>query len=166
MLDLKVNYDPNISIAAYMSGETTDPALASQYLRGGLVPRNLVQMSEISTNFRDAVMSFLLSNADTEERSRTLEILSAAIAGTPDGMDNTVKAYSEYLAPLAYAWGETVVATRAILRNKPGSAGNYLGTVAGALSKQMDHGAFHDILVNSTQNSVDVVVMEKAQGKY
>jgi hypothetical protein len=166
MLDLHLKYDPNVSLGNYVTGDQYDPEIAASYIKGGLMPQNLVKMTEISTHFRDAVIGNIVTTAATGEQERTLQLLSAAIAGTPDGMENTVRAYSEYLAPLAFAWGETVLATRAVLRNEPSKAGNFLSTVANALNKKMNSDMFYSLIVNSTSNANDIVALERAQGKY
>jgi hypothetical protein len=155
-----------MTLANHTTGDQNDPVIAASYIKGGLMPQNLVKMTEISTHFRDAVISNIVTTAATDEQERTLQILSAAISSTPDGMDNTVKAYSEYLAPLAFAWGETVLATRAVLRNEPSKAGNFLTTVANALNKKMNSEMFYSLIVNSTSSANDVVALERAQGKY
>jgi hypothetical protein len=166
MLDLHLKYDPNVSLGNYKTGDQHDPVIAASYIKAGLMPQNLVKMSEISTNFRDAVIASIITTAATDEHERVLQLLSAAVAGTPDEMNNTVRSYSEYLAPLAFAWGETVLATRAILRNEPSKAGNFLSTVANALNKKMDSSMFYSLIVNSTASANDIVALERAQGKY
>jgi len=166
MLDLHLKYDPNISISNFLSGETTDPGIAATYLRAGAMPHNLSNISEVSTNFRDAVIYSLITTSDAGEAGKVLQLLSAALSTTPDEMTNAVRIYSEYLAPLSYVWGETVLATRAILRNEPSKAGSFLSTIADALNKKMDVEHFKTLLVNSTANSVNIVNLERAQGKY
>jgi len=166
MLDLHLKYDPNVSLGNYTTGDQFDPVIAASYIKGGLMPQNLIKTTEISTHFRDAVISNIVTTAATDEQQRTLQLLAAAVASTPDGMDNTVRTYSEYLAPLAFAWGETVLATRAVLRNEPSKAGNFLSTVANALNKKMNSDMFYSLIVNSTSNANDIVALERAQGKY
>jgi hypothetical protein len=166
MLDLHLKYDPNISVASHMTRQTTEPVVAAELLKGGHIPENLVVISEISTNFRDAIICRLLTTCDGDEAKNVVQLLSAAISSTPDGMDSTIKTYSEYLAPLSFAWGETVLATRAVLRNSPDKAGNFLGTVANALNKRMDSHTFRSLIVNSTASAEQIVELEKAQGKY
>lgn len=166
MLDLHLKYDPNISVMSHMATGTTEPVVAAELLKGGRIPENLVLISEISTNYRDAIICRLLTTCDGDEAKNVVQLLSAAISSTPDGMDQTIKTYSEYLAPLSFAWGETVLATRTILRNKPGTAGNFLGTVANALAKKMNSDMFRSLIVNSTASAEQVVELEKAQGKY
>ena len=166
MLDLHLKYDPNISVASHMTRGTTEPVVAAELLKGGAIPDNLVLISEISTNFRDAVINRLITTSNGEEAKNVVQLLSAAISSTPDGMDSTIKTYSEYLAPLSFAWGETVLATRAILRNNPDKAGNFLGTVANALNKKMNSEMFKSLIMNSTSSAEQVVELEKAQGKY
>jgi small-conductance mechanosensitive channel len=166
MLDLHLQYDPNMTIDTYVTRPTNDPVDMSIVLKHGLMPQNLVQISEISTNFRDAVINTLITNSDANETVIVLQLLSAAVSSTPDEAVNTVKAYSEYLAPLSFAWGETVLATRSILRNKPEKAGNFLSTVANALNKKMDSEMFKSLIMNSTASAIKVVELEIAQGKY
>lgn len=166
MLDLHLQYDPNISIGAYMTRDTTDPVVAAEMLKGGMMPVNLVQISELSTNFRDAVINTLIKTSDGNEAKQVVQLFAAAVASTPNGMDNTIKSYSEYLAPLSFAWGETVLATRAVLRNKPDKAGNFLSTVANALNKKMNSEMFKTLIQNSTANAEETVILERAQGKY
>ena len=166
MLDLHLKYDPNISVASHMTRGTTEPVVAAELLKGGAIPDNLVLISEISTNFRDAVINRLITTSNGEEAKNVVQLLSAAISSTPDGMDSTIKTYSEYLAPLSFAWGETVLATRVILRNNPDKAGNFLGTVANALNKKMNSEMFKSLIMNSTSSAEQVVELEKAQGKY
>jgi len=166
MLDLHLKYDPNISIASHMTRGTTEPIVAAELLKGGSIPDNLVLISEISTNFRDAVINRLITTSNGDEAKNVVQLFAAAISSTPDGMDESIKTYSEYLAPLSFAWGETVLATRTVLRNKPDKAGNFLGTVANALNKKMNSEMFKSLIMNSTSSAEQVVELEKAQGKY
>jgi hypothetical protein len=149
-----------------MTRETTEPVIAAELLKGGSIPENLVKISEISTNFRDAVINRLVTTSDGDDAEQVVQLLSAAISSTPDEMVSTIKTYSEYLAPLSFAWGETVLATRAVLRNKPDKAGNFLGTVANALNKKMNSEMFKSLIMNSTASAEQVVELERAQGKY
>jgi len=166
MLDLHLKYDPNISVASYTTRGTTEPVVAAELLKGGNLPDNLVLISEISTNFRDAIINKLITTSDADDAQRIVQLLSAAISSTPDEMVSTIKTYSEYLAPLSFAWGETVLATRSILRNKPETSGNFLGTVANALNKKMNSEMFKSLIMNSTASAEQVVELERAQGKY
>ena len=166
MLDLHLKYDPNISVRSHTATGTTEPVVAAEVLKGGNIPENLVLISEISTNFRDAVICRLITTCDGDEAERVVQLFSAAIASTPDEMVSTIKTYSEYLAPLSFAWGETVLATRTVLRNKPGTSGTFLATIADALNKKMNSEMFRSLIVNSTASAEQVVELEKAQGKY
>jgi hypothetical protein len=140
--------------------------VAAELLKGGHLPENLVLISEISTNFRDAVINRLVTTSDGDDAERVVQLLSAAISSTPDEMVSTIKTYSEYLAPLSFAWGETVLATRTVLRNSPGNSGNFLATIADALNKKMNSEMFKSLIMNSTASAEQVVELEKAQGKY
>lgn len=167
MLDLQLQYDPNVSIGQYMSGEQKEPVMVASHLKAGLIPINLVQITDISTHFRDAVIYALITTADGSDANNVLKILSAAIASTPDELDETIKTYSEYLASLSLVWGETVLATRAVLRNKPEKAkGSFLSVVANALYKKMNSEMFKSLLLNNTANAGSLVTLERAQGMY
>ena len=169
MLDLQLQYDPNVSIGQYTSGEQKEPGMVASHLKAGLIPVNLVQITDISTNFRDAVIYTLVTTADagSDTAENVLKILSAAVASTPDGLEESVRIYSEYLASLSFVWGETVLATRAVLRNNPEKTkGSFLSVVANALYKKMNSEMFKSLLLNNTAHAVSLVPLERAQGKY
>jgi len=154
MLDLHLQYDPNMSLANHMASGFPDHYIAGNMLTSGLLPDNLVEITKRSVNFRDAVINHVMKTAASEqERKAALELLSAAVASTPKDEVETLRIYSEYTAAFAYAWGETVLATRAVLRNQPSDAGNFLSTIASALNKKMDTAMFNSLIMNSTSNA-------------
>ena len=154
MLDLHLQYDPNISLTRHIATGFPDHDMASGMLRSGLMPDNLIEITAKSVNFRDAVINHTIVNAASqEEKQAALELLSAAVASTHADAVDALRIYSEYTAALAYAWGETVLATRTVLRNKPNDAGNFLATIASALNKKMDTSMFHSLIMNSTANA-------------
>jgi len=63
--------------------------------------------------------------------------------------DADVKTYSEYVASVAYSWGEQATALSAITRNKPENASSFIWSVAQAMSKQMPGPFYQTILVSS-----------------
>jgi len=156
MLDLQVTYDPGVSIGGHMTNSTYDISECAVGLASGLIPRNFIELSNQSTNFRDGVLNYLVDRvADTDRQRTILELLSAAVASqqiTEDGVD-TLRVYSEYAAPLALSWGETVLAGRIIVRNNPNRTSNFLKTTAIAFDKQMDAAMFKSLISNSTANA-------------
>ena len=67
MLDLHLKYDPNISVASHTTSGTTEPVVAAELLKGGHLPENLIVISEISTNFRDAVINRLVKTSNGDD---------------------------------------------------------------------------------------------------
>jgi len=129
-----------------------DHKITGDMLAGGLMPTTLLEISEKSSTFRDAVIHHMLTDGriNQPQQQQAIELFAAAVSTCPDDNDVMLRIYSEYLAALSYAWGETVVAKRAVLRNKPEKAGRFLATVAQALDKQMDHDGFNSLLRNTT----------------
>jgi len=152
MLDLHLQYDPNISLRNHMTHGLPDHKITGDMLAGGLMPTTLLEISEKSSTFRDAVIHHMITDGRINQpaQQQAIELFAAAVSTCPDDNDVMLRIYSEYLAALSYAWGETVVAKRAVLRNKPEKAGRFLATVAQALDKQMDHDGFNSLLRNTT----------------
>jgi hypothetical protein len=155
MLDLHLQYDPNISLRNHMTHGLPDHKITGDMLAGGLMPTTLLEISEKSETFRDAVINHMLTDGRINEpqQQQAIELLAAAVSTCPDDNDTMLRIYSEYLAALSYAWGETEVAKRAVLRNKPEKAGRFLSTVAAALDKRMDHDGFHTLLRSTTSTA-------------
>lgn len=155
MLDLHLSYNPGVSISAKRT--SNDHYEAARALVSGHVPVELTEITTKTTNYRDAVINVLANELTSESgRETVLTTLSHAVASTPDGAPDTLRIYTEFTASLACAWGETVIATRAILRNKPENASNFLKTIASALDKKMDKSMFNDLLKNSTSSAVSI----------
>jgi hypothetical protein len=152
MLDLQLQYDPNISLRNHMTHGLPDHKITGDMLAGGLMPTTLLEISEKSSTFRDAVIHHMLTDGriNQPQQQQAIELFAAAVSTCPDDNEIMLRIYSEYLAALSYAWGETEVAKRAVLRNKPEKAGRFLSTVASALDKQMDHDGFNSLLRNTT----------------
>lgn len=156
MLDLQVTYDPGVSVDAVMTNSTFDVSECAVGLASGLIPRNFVELSNQSTNFRDGVLNYLIDRVtDTDRQKTILELLSAAVASQPTTEESadTLRIYSEYAAPLALSWGEVVLAGRIIVRNNPNRTSNFLKTTATAFDKQMDVSMFKSLVSNSTANA-------------
>jgi hypothetical protein len=156
MLDLQVTYDPNISIGGHMTNSTFDISECAVSLASGLIPRNFIEVSNQSTNFRDGVLHYLVDKVDDPRVQQTvLELLSAAVASqicTEEGIDS-LRIYSEYAAPLALSWGETLLAGRIIVRNNSMRTSNFLKTTATAFDKKMETHMFKSLIVNSTASA-------------
>lgn len=153
MLDINLTYDPN-KVEINYGVATLEPQIAAVMLKSGVIPLNLVDISSRSTNFKDAVMNQLLTNHNNEEAQIVLKTFASAVINCPDDTKETLRILSEYLAPLSYSWGETVLATRAVLRNKRETAGKLLETVASGLSKNLDVRSFRQLLTDSTLGAI------------
>ena len=57
MLDLHLQYDPNISLRNHIGTGLPDHDMASNMLKSGLLPDNLVEITTRSVNFRDAAIT-------------------------------------------------------------------------------------------------------------
>lgn len=156
MLDLQLKYDPDVSIIQHITSSTTDVMETASALVNGMIPMNFLQNTMKSSNYRDAVINTIITKLpepDTESRQTVLELLSACISSVQDEQTEILATYSEYAASIALSWGETKIATQAILRNNPKTSSNFLKTIASAIDKNMDHSSFNNLLANSTANA-------------
>jgi hypothetical protein len=139
-----------------MTNSTFDISECAVSLASGLIPRNFIEVSNQSTNFRDGVLHYLVDKVDDPRVQQTvLELLSAAVASqicTEEGIDS-LRIYSEYAAPLALSWGETLLAGRIIVRNNSMRTSNFLKTTATAFDKKMETHMFKSLIVNSTASA-------------
>ena len=139
-----------------MTNSTFDIAECAVGLASGLIPRNFIEVSNQSTNFRDGVLNYLVDKVeDTEVQKTVLELLSAAVASqqsTEEGCD-ALRIYSEYAAPLALSWGEKELAGRIIVRNNSMRTSNFLKTTAIAFDKKMETHMFKALISNSTASA-------------
>jgi hypothetical protein len=126
-------------------------------LVNGTLPSNLFEISMKSTNYRDGIINTLINEVDnTTQQQTVLELLSACVASIPDEETDQLRVFTEYTASLALVWGETKIASKAILRNNPKTASSFLKTIASALDKNMNRSMFQNLLTNSTSNAVEM----------
>ena len=148
---VEIAYEPNTNIVGHIVMGTTDHEDAGQYLLRGHIPSNLLVVSKLSSNFRDAVLNVVVSAEDT---TGALEVLVKAIRATPDNSPELVQ-YSEYAAAIAYARSEPVLAARIIMRNEFANSSTLLKTFAMTLSKSVEGSAFKKLLIDGSQMAVN-----------
>ena len=163
MLDLQLTYDPSISVERHIYRDNTlDADKVVQLLQIERIPSNLVPTCIDRPFFKDAVIHSLLTRVfDELEQRAIMELLGAALASTQPDDTPAIRIYSEILAAVAYSWGETILATRAVLRNEPGKAGTILSSIAVALSKKMDSENMKMVLTNTTSNGASLWLVEQ-----
>lgn len=155
MLDnIKIAYDPEQTIERILIDSDSTHSKAAFYLTRGRIPCNLLVLSEQSTNFRDAVIYYILDQGDRDELESALIALTKAISSLDDG-DVRLLTYSEYAAALATAIGESSIAARIIKRNNLSTASSLLKTIAMAISKSMPGNAFMELIKNSNRSAVN-----------
>lgn len=155
--DIKIAYDPTTNInALYVDSDTTHTKTAF-YLTRGHIPNRLVEVGAQSSNFRDAVLNYMLDNADKSDLELALRALTTAISSLDDG-DITLLAYSEYAAVIATVLDEKAIAAKVIKRNNMSTASSLLKTIAMAISKSMPGNAFNELMRNSTRGAVSTWV--------
>lgn len=155
--DIKIAYDPTANInALYVDSDTTHTKTAF-YLTRGHIPNRLIEIGAQSTNFRDAVLSYMLDNADRNDLELALKAVTTAISCLDDG-DVRLLPYSEYAAVLAAVLDEKAIASKVIKRNELSTASSLLKTIAMAISKSMPGNAFNELMKNSTRGAVSTWV--------
>ena len=152
--DIKIAYDSEVNIERLLVDSDSTHSRAAFYLTRGRIPCNLLVLSEQSTNFRDAVIYYILDQADRDELESALTALTKAISTLDDG-DIRLLTYSEYAAALATAIGEPSIAARIIKRNNLSTASSLLKTIAMAISKKMPSNAFLELIKNSNRSAVE-----------
>jgi hypothetical protein len=154
LADIKIAYDPTVNIDKLTVNGDSTHTQAAFYLSRGYIPNNLLDISAQSTNFRDAVIYYLLDQSDRSEIEQALTVLTKAISSLDDG-DIRLLAYSEYAAVLATVLDEKTIAAKVIKRNNLSTASNMLKTIAMAISKSMPGNAFTELIKNSNRNAVE-----------
>ena len=161
MLDLQIQYDPNISISGQYVEQSTDIHNIVQLLTIERLPSNIGALMG-TPNFKEAIVFNLLKNVDSSVQQKTvLELLSACVASIPDSSESAINTWCEVLASVAYSWGETNLATKAILRVNPELSDNHIRTIAVALNKKMEAPMFKSLLINTTQTAAADWEMEQ-----
>lgn len=155
--DIKIAYDPTAKSllqadALYVDGDTTHNRTAFLLTRGN-ISRTILDVGAQSSNFRDAVINYLLEQSSRNDIEIALRTLATVISSLDDG-DVRLLGYSEYAAVFATVLGEKTIAAKIIKRNNMSTASNFLKTIAMAISKSMPGNAFNELIQNSTRNAI------------
>jgi hypothetical protein len=154
--DIKIAYDPTVLLQAdalYVDGDATHNRTAFLLTRGN-ISSTILDVGAQSSNFRDAVINYLLEQSSRNDIEIALRTLSTVISSLDDG-DPRLLGYSEYAAVFATVLGEKTIAAKIIKRNNMSTASNFLKSIAMAISKSMPGNAFNELIQNSTRNAVD-----------
>ena len=142
-----VEYDSSVSIAQGSVAE--QPVTARRILTAGGIPANLVETSRASKNYRDAVLAEVLLNVEAGSigSAQVLDALRTGVRASRDGSID-LQVYTEYLAALAFAWGDTELAAAAIMRSKPEVVSSHTMSIVSAITKQMPSPFYMSLLVS------------------
>ena len=153
MLDLQLKYNPVVNPdSLYTPDATQDVMSTASALASGHIPKNLVSTSMASSNYRDGVINVLLTQLNNESaQQRIIKNLATMMSSTEDVI--ALNTYAEYVAVLGYAWKESVVATRAIIRVKPELASSFLKKMATTIANKTSVDKFTRDIVNDTASS-------------
>jgi hypothetical protein len=147
MSNPSVEYDSSTTIHRGATAE--QPVTARRILGSGGIPENLVETSRSSKNYRDAVLAEVLLNieAGSLASANVLDALLIAVRSSQDGSID-LQVYTEYLAALAFAWGDTQLAAAAIMRSKPEVVSTHTMSIVSAITKQMPSPFYLSLLVS------------------
>ena len=144
-----VEYD---SSARVTTGATAEqPVTARRILSSGGIPENLVTTSRSSNNYRNAVLAELLLNVDAGSSASAI-VLDTLRTGVRASQDGTIdlQVYTEYLAALAFAWGDKELAGAVIMRSKPeyAAVSTHTMSIVSAITKEMPSPFYLSMLVS------------------
>ena len=142
-----VDYDP---LAIIMQGDTAEvPMTARKMLVVGHIPNNFIKTSRVSKNYRDAVLAEVLLNVEPGS-IHSAQVIDALRSGMRTSQDGSIElqVYTEYLAALAFAWGDTQLAAAAIMRSKVELVSSHTMSIASAITKQMPNEFYKSLLVS------------------
>lgn len=149
----KLNYRPDAEVMLRAIESTFDRFNVSDTkvaLLGNNVPANFVELVQKTGSFKDAFLNHIVTSTDPFEQTRVLDTLVLGVQGTEG---ESVAAYAECVAAIAYATGNTTLAMEAISRVNPRTASSFIKSTATALSKDMPADVYKRMLVNSTESS-------------
>ena len=155
--DIKIAYDPTVDINDLYADSDTTHTLTAFYITRGRIPNRLTEIGAQSTNFRDAVLHYMLEQSDRADLELALKGLTTAISSLEDG-DVNLLVYSEYAAVLATVLDEKTIAAKVIKRNNLSTASSLLKTIAMAISKSMPGETFNELIKNNTRSAVSTWV--------
>ena len=150
-----VEYDNSVTIMRSDVAEV--PGTARRMLVVGGIPANFVETSRASKNYRDAVLADILVNVEPGSLS-SASVLDALRDGVRSSQDGSVdlQVYTEYLAALAFAWGDTELAGAVIMRSKPeyAAVSTHTMSIVSAITKQMPSPFYLSLLVSQGPNAL------------
>lgn len=148
-----VEYDSSVT---FMRSDIAEvPGTARRMLVVGGIPANFVETSRASKNYRDAVLADILVNVEPGSLS-SANVLDALRDGVRSSQDGSIdlQVYTEYLAALAFAWGDTELASAAIMRSKPEVVSTHTMSIVSAITKQMPSPFYLSLLVSQGPNAL------------
>jgi hypothetical protein len=139
------------------------PVTARRMLAAGGIPVNLVETSRASKNYRDAVLAEVLLNieAGSVDSAQVLDVLRTGVRASQDGSVD-LQVYTEYLAALAFAWGDTQLAGAAIMRSKPEVVTTHTMSIVSAITKQMPSAFYLSLLVSQGPTAASAWLQEQS----
>ena len=148
----KLKYSPQkqILLDGCKNANRYDVASFTDSLTSGYIPNNFVELISRTSSFKDAFLNHVVNNCASHEYEVIEKALTLGVEGT-DG--ESVTAYAECLASLAYAFGNTELAMAAITRIQPNTASGFIKSTAQALNKDMPPAVYKTMVANSTQTS-------------
>lgn len=134
----------------------------SVLIRGG-IPSNLVETSRASKAFRDSVLADVLLSIEvgSVNAANVLDTLRGGMRTSPDGSIE-LQVYTEYVAAIAFAWGDTALAAAAIMRSKPEVVSTHTMSIVSAMTKQMPSAFYLSLLVSQGPMSSSQWLLEKS----
>lgn len=156
-----VEYDSSVTVMT--SAVAENPGTARHMLSMGHIPSNFVETSRASKNYRDAVLAEVLVNieAGSVNSAQVLDALRTGVRASQGGSID-LQVYTEYLAALAFAWGDTQLAAAAIMRSKPEVVSSHTMSIVSAITKQMPSPFYMSLLVSQGPTASDSWMQEKS----
>ena len=156
-----VEYDSSVTINRGATAE--QPVTARRILGSGGIPENLVETSRASKNYRDAVLAEVVLNVEAGSLS-SANVLDALRTGVRSSQDGSIdlQVYTEYLAALAFAWGDTELAAAAIMRSKPEVVSTHTMSIVSAITKQMPSAFYLSLLASQGASAASAWLQEQS----
>ena len=152
MSNLSVKYnqaEPTPAITTQISR----PEEVQMYFSVGVTPANFFELSK-NSNFRDVVISTLVSEVTGNETDNVLNTLCKWARILPDH-DDDLPVVGEYITSLAFAWGYSDLVKETLLRIPPTRVTKMLKTVYVAMvERNMSPEYFSAMLLNSRDAAV------------
>lgn len=121
---------------------------AETLMYGNAIPNNLTEITNRCPDFRDAVLSIILTT-EPDATDNVLKTLANLYRGTPSSMTQVISAATEYAVPLCFAKGELAAMLAFLKRNQKESIGSLTGTTLHAYKQQMQSDVFRNIITQS-----------------